>query len=360
MTTPKDLPPFPTDIPTAKVNNISHAALCQGDSAALLALLNSARTTGFFRLDLTDTEHGQQFLDSSEKMFDLAAKVFDLPVEVKMKDNMLNHGTALLGYKGLGASIIDKDGNRDNNEQYWIGCGDIAGDGHSAALYNEVIDSHNAELLKFQDLGKRITDHLLAIFSAVLDIHPNSPHYLPGFHSHSQNSGSHVRLLKCPSRASAKSANLQPHTDWGTLTVLFNRLGGLQLYLPESLLPPGEAPGWKYVKPEPGTALFNLGDAMVNWSDGEFKSNIHRVVASPGDQWYHDRYSLAYFTRPNHDIPMKPFGRKITASNSEEEFPSFKEWAMRRALAGRADHFKKGDWEKGQGTESKISVEARA
>lgn len=97
MTTPKDLPPFPTDIPTAKVNNISHAALCQGDSAALLALLNSARTTGFFRLDLTDTEHGQQFLDSSEKMFDLAAKVFDLPVDVKMKDNMLNHGTALLG-----------------------------------------------------------------------------------------------------------------------------------------------------------------------------------------------------------------------------------------------------------------------
>lgn len=137
-------------------------------------------------------------------------------------------------------------------------------------------------------------------------------------------------------------------------------LGGLQLYLPESLLPPGEAAGWKYVKPEPGTALFNLGDAMVNWSDGEFKSNIHRVVASPGDQWYHDRYSLAYFTRPNHDVPMKPFGRKITGLNKEKEYPSFKEWALRRALAGRADHFKKGDWEKGAGTESNISVEARA
>lgn len=97
MAASNELPPFPADIPTAKVNNISHAALCKGEVAALLALLNSARTTGFFRLDLTDTENGQQFLASAEKMFDLAAKTFDLPVDVKMKDNMLNHGTALLG-----------------------------------------------------------------------------------------------------------------------------------------------------------------------------------------------------------------------------------------------------------------------
>ena len=101
-----NLPQFPADIPVAKVNNISHAALCNGDIAALHALLSSARTTGFFRLDLTDTENGRRFLASSDKMFDLAAKIFDLPVDVKLKDNMLNHGTALLGYTDLHVCFV--------------------------------------------------------------------------------------------------------------------------------------------------------------------------------------------------------------------------------------------------------------
>ncbi|KAF2173411.1 hypothetical protein M409DRAFT_48394 [Zasmidium cellare ATCC 36951] len=354
------LPPFPTNIPVASVNNISHARLLNGDAEELKNLLSSARTTGFVRIDFTDTELGRRFLDGADKMFKLAAKTFDLPAEVKLNDNMLNHGDALLGYKGLGASVVDKDGTRDNNEQYWIGCGDIAGEGHSRAIYNDVLNAHMHEMKSFQDTGKEMTDQLLMVFAAVLGISADSPDYLPKLHSHSQNSGSHVRLLKCPSRPSAKAANLQPHTDWGTLTVLFNALGGLQLYLPQSLLGPDQEAGWYYVKPERGTALVNLGDAMVSWSDGEFKSNIHRVVAPPGEQAQWARYSLAYFTRPNHDVPMKPLGRKITAANSEEQYPTFKEWAMRRALAGRADTFKKGDWEKGQGTEGKLAVEARA
>ena len=266
----------------------------------------------------------------------------------------------LYRYKGLGASVIDKDGGRDNNEQYWIGCGDIAGNGHSRAVYNDVIRAHMDELKDFQEVGKEITDDLLGIFSAVLGMNADSPDYLPKLHSHSQNSGSHVRLLKCPAKASRKTANLQPHTDWGTLTILFNALGGLQLYMPESLLPAGQEAGWKFVKPERGTAIFNLGDAMVNWSDGEFKSNIHRVVAPPGAQADWARYSLAYFTRPDNDVPLKPLGRKYLKSDEEKTFPTFKEWAMRRALAGRADNFQKGDWEKGQGTEERISAAARA
>ena len=91
------IPSFPADVPIARVNNISHAALCSGDSTALKALLNAARTTGFFRLDLTDSEQGRRFLASADKMFKLAAETFDLPKEVKLQDKMLNHGHALLG-----------------------------------------------------------------------------------------------------------------------------------------------------------------------------------------------------------------------------------------------------------------------
>jgi hypothetical protein len=46
------------------------------------------------------------------------------------------------------------------------------------------------------------------------------------------------------------------HTDFGSVTVLFNHMGGLQVLNPDSK-------EWKYVKPEPGCAVINLGDAIV-------------------------------------------------------------------------------------------------
>lgn len=148
-------------------------------------------------------------------------------------------------------------------------------------------------------------------------------------------------------------------TDWGMMTVLFNMLGGLQIYVPEDRVAPGEEAGWKYVKPEPGMAIFNLGDAFVKWSDGELKSSIHRVTNPPGDQANYTRYSLAYFTRPNNDALLKPLGRKVGPTDDSKEYPTFLQWAMRRAMAGKTDGFKKGDWEKGQGTETALSAQAR-
>jgi isopenicillin N synthase-like dioxygenase len=213
------------------------------------------------------------------------------------------------------------------------------------------------ELQEFARLGKTLTDGILALLSSALGLDPSSPEYLTKMHSHSNNSGTHVRLLKSPANSYRSTPHLQPHTDWGTLTVLFNALGGLQLYMPETV--DAANPGWRSVKPEPGTAIINLGDAMVVWSDGEFKSNIHRVMQPPGDQRMWARYSLAYFTRPDNDVLLRPLGRKQLPSNNEQEFPTFKEWALRRAMAGMADNYKKDNWEKGQGTETVMSTAAR-
>ena len=35
---------------------------------------------------------------------------------------------------------------------------------------------------------------------------------------------------------------------------------------------------WQYVKPIPGHAICNIGDAMTIFSGGLLKSNLHRVV----------------------------------------------------------------------------------
>ncbi|CAN8103244.1 unnamed protein product [Discula destructiva] len=353
-------PPFPSDVPVAHLSNISHQKILEGDVNEIARVIQCGRDIGFFRVDLRQSESGKRLLAAARNMFALAKETYDLPTETKLADSILLHGEDLFGYKGLGASVVDKDGTPDNNEQYWISCGDIEGTGkHSRAIYNDVINSKQDQLKEFIDLGKEVTDTFLEIFSAVLGIPPESNDFLPKLYSHTNNCGTHVRLLKCPPKPENAKVSLQPHTDWGIMTVLFNMLGGLQIYVPEGRAGPGDKGGWKFVKPEPGMAIFNLGDAFVKWSDGELKSNIHRVSNPPGDQGKYTRYSLAYFTRPNNNVLLKPLGRKILPSAELTEYPTFIEWAMRRAMAGKTDGFKKEDWEKGQGTETALSAQAR-
>jgi isopenicillin N synthase-like dioxygenase len=95
---------------------------------------------------------------------------------------------------------------------------------------------------------------------------------------------------------------LVPHTDYGSVTILFSILGGLQV------LPEGEEAvedNWQWVKPVGGCAIVNLGDAMVKFTNGLLKSPMHRVTYAPGDQSRLTRYSLAYFVRPEDTCVMK-------------------------------------------------------
>lgn len=117
-------------------------------------------------------------------------------------------------------------------------------------------------------------------------------------------SGTGLRMLRYePQPPEDRQTSLTGHTDIGSMTVLFNVTGGLQI------LPPGhdsaDDSAWAYIRPKPGCAIVNLGDAMVEWSAGILRSNMHRVTWAPGDQAKAMRYSLAYLVRPASDCPMK-------------------------------------------------------
>ena len=102
------------------------------------------------------------------------------------------------------------------------------------------------------------------------------------------------------------------------------------------------------MRPLPGHAIINLGDALVKFSAGKLRSNIHRVVASPGEQGNVTRYSLVYFCRPEDDVVLKNLVKEGEGKvGEEEEEVTAKEWILRRALGRR----KEGGWEKSGGTE---------
>ncbi|KAL9131832.1 MAG: hypothetical protein Q9217_000359 [Psora testacea] len=96
------------------------------------------------------------------------------------------------------------------------------------------------------------------------------------------------------------------HSDYGTLTLLFQRPGqpGLEILTPSSTWSPVP------VNP-PGTAndsfppiLVNIGDLMEFWTNGLLRSTVHRVVFPDGEN--QDRYSIAYFCHPLDDIEIEP------------------------------------------------------
>jgi isopenicillin N synthase-like dioxygenase len=164
-----------------------------------------------------------------------------------------------------------------------------------------------------------------------------------------------VRFVSAPPQeVSIRSAALGEHTDFGSLTILLNRLGGLQVQLPKT-------EDWVYVRPVPGCAIVNLGDAMVKFSGGILRSNLHRVVSPPGDQANKIRRSLVYFLRPEHDVVLKRLKGglvdELGDGEMEEEDVSTREWLARRHI-GRKIEFFEGEksWEGSMGTEARPLV----
>lgn len=173
---------------------------------------------------------------------------------------------------------------------------------------------------------------------------------LSNLHRRQAVSGDQVRFLKAPPQpADDRRTALGQHTDFGSVTVLFNKLGGLQV------LPPGADAEWLYVRPLPGHAIINLGDAMVKFTNGLFRSNIHRVAAPPCVQGDSTRYSLVYFSRPEDSVMLRRLEGSdlippIGEGQVEEEINS-KDWIIRRALGTRVNLVKDIDYEKSAGTE---------
>jgi isopenicillin N synthase-like dioxygenase len=122
---------------------------------------------------------------------------------------------------------------------------------------------------------------------------------LTSLHNQRTISGDHVRFIKAPPQPSNDLRTaMGQHTDFGSVTILFNRVGGLQVLPPDSN-------EWCYVKPLPGHCIVNLGDAMVKFTNGLLRSNLHRVVAPPGEQVVCTRYALVYFARPGDEVPLR-------------------------------------------------------
>jgi isopenicillin N synthase-like dioxygenase len=147
-------------------------------------------------------------------------------------------------------------------------------------------------------------------------------------------SGTVVRIVKAFASPAAEDlrTSMIHHTDFGTVTLLANVLGGLQVLTPGRS--PSDEGAWLWVRPQPGCLIVNLGDAMVQWSGGLLRSNVHRVSYAPGQQRFVDRYSLALLVRPERDASMRRLAiHGHDGEDDEDSSLTAWEWEIKKATA---------------------------
>lgn len=168
--------------------------------------------------------------------------------------------------------------------------------------------------------GNTIARAVLSVLEKQLQLPTRS---FTKLHHLNDDSGDFVRVLRYPgAHCEGKDGpeGFPPHKDAMSVAILLTWLGGLQIPDPnakvQGLAVKNE--DWRWVRPEPGYAIVNLGDAMEIFTNKVLKSGIHRVIKAPGQQRPHDRLSVLIATRPENSSLMKAFESPVIPHREQD------------------------------------------
>jgi len=293
MSSPISHPPFPNNVPTHPLLVIDYQRIRNGDPAEIETLWKAATQLGFWYLK----NHGVD--EEVDGMFEMGAETMNLPLEEKLKFEQGEEGRSA-GYKAIGANATDETGTPDTVEFINVSKDDaIAWPKQAYRAYPPTVNVKMESTIKpFVQKSMAINGTMINILNYKLGLPEGT---LGELHPAEEYSGCETRCIKkMPEKPGEVKGRLGlgAHTDFGSLSFLHNRLGGLQV------LPPGYEE-WQYIRPLPGHAICNVGDALSIFSGGILRSNMHRVVPPPGEQANFERWSLVYFTRPANSVELR-------------------------------------------------------
>ena len=238
--------------------------------------------------------------------FNASKSFFDLPQNIKNKwhpnEPSLQRGYHAFATRGL-SYTLGEDTPPDLRETYFMG----PIDDHSRH-FQDVVSAQKAYAPNILpgdeiDLGVRLINLyrsfedlsaiLLKVFALGLDVHEDYFLKLAKRHFSILSSHNYPPLTKNPKKDQLRTG---AHTDFGAITIL--AIKGNESGL-EVLMPDGH---WLGVNPPDGCLVVNLGDMMNRWTNGLWKSTLHRV-ANPQNlnSINSHRQTLGYFMHPDFD-----------------------------------------------------------
>lgn len=320
---------------------LSHPAQSPESRSAANALAEACEEHGFFYL----TDHGilQSQLD---EILDLARRFFlEAPAEEKSRLQRLDtgqtssdgrKGDGARGYQQLGENVTQ--GARDHHEALdWyrevesdreIRSSKLLSDGTLCGVnpwpnfpsefeptyknYIKKVLEVGAQVVRAMGLALRLTEDEMVQFEKATNQSfwvMRAIGYPPLRHN------SHNKTV--PNTENDEGISCGAHTDYGCLTLLLAdpTPGSLQV-LSKASTP--EYPQWIPANPVPGAFVVNIGDMVEKWTNGLWKSTLHRVVHTSSNF----RVSVPFFFEPNWDVLVSPFATCVKATGEGKKHDS--------------------------------------
>jgi isopenicillin N synthase-like dioxygenase len=231
-----------------------------------------------------------------DRALDASRAFFTLPIEEKLRVKI---NAAHRGYMPMGDQHRTEARRPNLSESFLVGP-DLAADdpdvlagkpmhapnqwpGAPASL-RPALEAYYAEATT---LGLRLVD----LFEAALELPQGRFRQCFGRHM------GFIRALHYPPAPDPRPDDLYgaaPHSDFGFLTIVtHDDAGGLQVRRRDG--------AWIDAPRMPGTAVVNVGDMLMRWTNDRFVSTQHRVLNPAG----RERYSLAFFFDPEFETQVE-------------------------------------------------------
>ncbi|KAG5490527.1 hypothetical protein JKF63_00647 [Porcisia hertigi] len=280
------------------------------------AIDDACRTWGFFYI----TGHNIP-KDRSEQLSEMANRLFSLPHEEKLRidiEKTPNHR----GYGSYAAEQLDPSKPGDWKETFDMGF-HLPLD-HPSVVAGKPLRGPNNHPVWIEGWAELMEQHysdmqrlaLLLLRALALAIGIDEDFFVSKFHEPL----SVFRMIHYPALPNEKGRVVcGAHTDYGIVTLLYqDKSGGLQV---KNLQ--GE---WIDASPIEGSYVVNIGDMMAMWSNGRYKSTLHRVL-NPGV----DRISMPFFCEPNPETIISCLPSCFDEANPPK-YPDVRagEWLMKR------------------------------
>ena len=275
-------------IDVSPLESSSAAALEQVAEELCLA----ARTVGFFYIE----NHGVA-QDQLDAVVEIAREFFDAPQE---KKSSVSISPFHRGWLSMGGAKMYGSAEADLKESFIWGLDIPADDPDFLAggrllapnRWPEFLPRMRETLMDYFDAAQARGTRVLRALATGLEIDPD--HFLRDFDK-PVSRGSLLYYPSDQSRLRREEYGAAPHTDYGTMTLLYqDQVGGLQIR--------GRDGAWVDATPIEGTYVVNIGDLLARWSNDRFESTAHRVLGSGSRA----RYSVGLFLDPNWDATVRP------------------------------------------------------
>lgn len=313
------------DIPTISLEDINDLqSSTEQQNVVVDSLRHACTEIGFFYLKIDSKDLSHNLI---QNVFDQSKQFFNLPTDIKQKftDCELNRGYTSMGEETLDPS---KQSVGDTKEGYYIARDvpknnpdydplKLSGPNVWPTKNGNDDDRMNLDCIQWKnvmneyfDIMNKIGFRLVQLIALAIGL----PHNF--FDDKFSPPMAFLRLLHYSKQKSDVANGIfacGAHSDYGMVTLLAtDDEPGLQILLQKNNLRASadddnhyevdKEEKWVNVAPPPiGTFVVNLGDMLERWTNGKFKSTVHRVVSSGAKE----RYSIPFFYEPNFDTVVE-------------------------------------------------------